>query len=177
MRLWSCSSWSYSWSSRKHAYIIFNLLKPHFYMVNLGFTGVYIIFLSFAQKRRLWYSLEPPRRGGYSLEPPRRGGSNKYPQSMFWAEIWKISEFVIWLFSVFFLFVYFWWNFLYIWIGVFSYCFLGFLLQISIGPLLCFFTVLLLLLLILLLLLLLLLLLYVSLWCFTDEVSLCGQKV
>ena len=28
---------------------------------------------------------------GYSLEPPRRrGSSNKYPQSMFWAEIWKI---------------------------------------------------------------------------------------
>ena len=27
---------------------------------------------------------------GYSLEPPRRGGSNKYPQSMFWAEIRKI---------------------------------------------------------------------------------------
>ena len=26
---------------------------------------------------------------GYSLEPPRRGGSNEYPQSMFWAEIWK----------------------------------------------------------------------------------------
>ena len=26
---------------------------------------------------------------GYSLEPPRRGGSNKYPQSMFWAEIRK----------------------------------------------------------------------------------------
>ena len=25
----------------------------------------------------------------YSLEPPRRGGSNEYPQSMFWAEIWK----------------------------------------------------------------------------------------
>ena len=24
---------------------------------------------------------------GYSLEPPRRGGTNKYPQSMFWAEI------------------------------------------------------------------------------------------
>ena len=30
---------------------------------------------------------------GYSLEPPRRGGSNEYPQSMFGAEIWKISEF------------------------------------------------------------------------------------
>ena len=26
---------------------------------------------------------------GYSLEPPQRGGSNKYPQSMFWAEIRK----------------------------------------------------------------------------------------
>ena len=26
----------------------------------------------------------------YSLEPPQRGGSNKYPQSMFWAEIRKI---------------------------------------------------------------------------------------
>ena len=31
---------------------------------------------------------------GYSLEPPRRGGSNEYPQSMFWAKIWKISEFL-----------------------------------------------------------------------------------
>ena len=28
---------------------------------------------------------------GYSLEPPRPGGSNEYPQSMFWAEIWKIT--------------------------------------------------------------------------------------
>ena len=27
---------------------------------------------------------------GYSLEPPQRGGSNKYPQSMFCAEIRKI---------------------------------------------------------------------------------------
>ena len=31
---------------------------------------------------------------GYSLEPPRRGGSNEHPQYMFWAEIWKISEFL-----------------------------------------------------------------------------------
>ena len=36
----------------------------------------------------------------YSLEPPHRGGSNEYPQSMFWAEIWKISEFFIWKFSL-----------------------------------------------------------------------------
>ena len=27
---------------------------------------------------------------GYSLEAPGRGGSNEYPQSLFWAEIWKI---------------------------------------------------------------------------------------
>ena len=30
---------------------------------------------------------------GYSLEPPRRRGSNEYPQSMFWPEVWEISEF------------------------------------------------------------------------------------
>ena len=62
----------------------FDPLKPHFYIVKLGFTGVYIIFLISAQKRRLWYS----------LELPHRGGSNEYPQSMFWAEIWKISVFL-----------------------------------------------------------------------------------
>ena len=44
----------------------FDPLNPHFYIVKLGFTGVYIIFRA----------------------------SNEYPQSMFWAEIWKISEFL-----------------------------------------------------------------------------------
>ena len=44
-------------------------LKPHFYIVKLGFTGVYIIFLISAQNIDC----------GYSLEPPRRGGSNEYP--------------------------------------------------------------------------------------------------
>ena len=48
-------------------------LKPHFYIVKLGFTGVYIIFLMSAQNIYC----------GYSLEPPCRGGSNEYPQSMF----------------------------------------------------------------------------------------------
>ena len=66
-------------TSRKHAYIMLTPLKPHFYIVKLGFTGVYIIFLISAQNIEC----------GYSLEPPRRGGSNEYPQSMFWAEIWK----------------------------------------------------------------------------------------
>ena len=51
----------------------FDPLKPHFYIVKLGFTGVYISFLISAQ------SIDY----GYSLEPPRRGGSNEYPQSMF----------------------------------------------------------------------------------------------
>ena len=31
----------------------FDPLKPHFYVVKLGFTGVYIIFLISAQKHRL----------------------------------------------------------------------------------------------------------------------------
>ena len=57
----------------------FDPLKPHFYIVKLGFAGVYIIFVISAQKHRLWW-----------------GGSNEYPQSMFLAEIWKISEFFIW---------------------------------------------------------------------------------
>ena len=48
-------------------------LKPRFYIVKLGFTGVNIIFLITAQNIDC----------GYSLEPPRQGGSNEYPQSMF----------------------------------------------------------------------------------------------
>ena len=33
---------------------IIDPLKPHLYIVKLGFTGVYIIFLISAQKHRLW---------------------------------------------------------------------------------------------------------------------------
>ena len=69
----------------------FDLLKPHFYILKPEFTGVYIIFLISAQNIDC----------GYSLGPPRRGGSNEYPQSIFWAEIWKISEFYICKFSFF----------------------------------------------------------------------------
>ena len=77
----------------------FDPLKPHLYIVKLGFTGVYIIFLISARNIDC----------GYSFEPPRRGGSNEYPQSIFWAEIWKIIR-------VFYLknFVFKRWNFLYI---------------------------------------------------------------
>ena len=59
-------------------------LKPHFYIVKLEITGVYIIFLISTKNIDC----------GYLLEPPRQGGSNEYPQSMFWAEILKISEFL-----------------------------------------------------------------------------------
>ena len=55
----------------------FDLLKPHFYIVKLGFTGVYIIFLFLLKNINC----------GYSLEPPRRGVSNEYTQSMILAEI------------------------------------------------------------------------------------------
>ena len=47
----------------------FDPLKPHVYIVKLGFTEVYIIFLISSQNIDC----------GYSLEPPRRGRSNKYP--------------------------------------------------------------------------------------------------
>ena len=61
-------------------------LKPHFYIIKLGFTGVYIIFHISAQKHRLWVLVRTASVGfllknidcGYSLEPPRRGGSNEY---------------------------------------------------------------------------------------------------
>ena len=80
-------------TSQKHAYIILTPLNPTFFIVKLGFTGEYIIFLIFAKKHRLWYS----------LELPHQGSSNEYPQSIFLAETWKISEFFIWKFSGFFL--------------------------------------------------------------------------
>ena len=39
----------------------FDPLKPHFYTVKLGFTGVYINFLISAQNIDCGYLLEPPR--------------------------------------------------------------------------------------------------------------------
>ena len=69
----------------------FDPLKPHFYIVKLGFTLVYIIFLISTQKHRLWVLV-------------RTASSRRFlrvPQSMFWAEIWKISEIFIWKFPFF----------------------------------------------------------------------------
>ena len=45
-----------------HEKYLYNLdpLKPHFYIVKLGFTGVYIIFLFLLKNIDCGYSLEPP---------------------------------------------------------------------------------------------------------------------
>ena len=50
----------------------FDPLKPHFYIVKLGFTGVYINFLTFVQKHILW-----------ALARTASPRSNEYPQSLF----------------------------------------------------------------------------------------------
>ena len=60
-------------------------LESNIYMVKLGFTGIIHYFLLFLLKNI---------DCGHSLEPPWQGCSNEYQQSMFWAEIWKISEFL-----------------------------------------------------------------------------------
>ena len=70
----------------------FDSLKPHFYIVKLGFAGVYIIFLIFALKHKFWVL----------LEPPRRGSSNEYPQSVLSRNMKKISEFLFKNFQFFF---------------------------------------------------------------------------
>ena len=69
----------------------FDPLKPHFYTVKLGFTGVYIMFLISAKYIECWYS----------LEPPRRGGSNEYKNLCFKQKYEKYQSFFIWKFSVF----------------------------------------------------------------------------
>ena len=61
----------------------FDPLKPHFYIVKLGFTGVCLIFLISAQNIDCGYSLEPPRRG--LAEAVLMNTHNL----CFWAEIWK----------------------------------------------------------------------------------------
>ena len=46
----------------------FDPLKPHFYIVKLGFTGVYIIFFFIsAQKHRLWVLVRTASRSTHNL--------------------------------------------------------------------------------------------------------------
>ena len=60
----------------------FNPLKPNLYRVKRVYRDYTLFFLFLLKNIDC----------GYSLEPPRRGNSNEYPQSMSWAEIWKISD-------------------------------------------------------------------------------------
>ena len=65
-------------------------LKPHFYIVKLGFTGCTVFRLFLLKNIDC----------GYSLEPPRRGGSNEYPQYVFNRNM-KILEFLSEIFPFF----------------------------------------------------------------------------
>ena len=64
----------------------FDPLKPYLYIVKLGFPGVYNIFLFLLKNIDFGYSLEPPRRGEADLMSTHN--------LCFWAEIWKISDFI-----------------------------------------------------------------------------------
>ena len=70
----------------------FDPLKPHFYLVKLGFIGVYIFFLL------LLKNID----SGYSLEPPRRGGSNEYQNLYFEQKYEKYQNVLSVNFHVFF---------------------------------------------------------------------------
>ena len=94
--LMSCSADSV-YITKKSLYK-FDPLKPHFYIVKLVNSGTCIHCFLISAKKTL-KNIDC----GYSLESPWRGGSNVYPQSMFWAEIWKISEFLSENFRFFFL--------------------------------------------------------------------------
>ena len=83
----------------------FDLLKPHFYIVKRGFTGVNMIFFLFLLKNI---------DCGYSLESLWQRGSNEY--TCFEQKYEKYQNFSLNTFSC-------WWrNFHHIWIDMFSYC-------------------------------------------------------
>ena len=91
----------------------FDPLKPNFYRVKLGFTGVYIIFLISAQKHRLcvcirtasprWFQLVPTMFWAKILKKIRVFLSENF--QLFWAGIWRISEFLSDFFFFFFFLV------------------------------------------------------------------------
>ena len=91
--------------TRKTCLYNFDPLKPHFYIVKLGFTGVYVNFLISAQKCRLWVLVRTASLRRFY----------RVPIIYVLSRNMKISELFIWKFSVFWR-----WNFPYIWIGVFS---------------------------------------------------------
>ena len=79
----------------------FDPLKPHFYIVKLGVTGVYVILLISALKHRLLVLVRTILTSTHNLCLEQ-----KYE---------KCQNLYLKTFSFFL-----WWNFQYIWIGVFS---------------------------------------------------------
>ena len=75
----------------------FNPLKPHFYIVKLGFTGVYIIFLFLLKNIDCGYSLEPPQVLTSTHNLCFEQKDEKY-QNFF---IWKCSYFGGEIFNIF----------------------------------------------------------------------------
>ena len=73
--------------------------KPHFYIVKMGFTGVYIIFNISARKHRLWVLVGLMSTHNLCFE-------QKYEKNI---RVFYLKIFSLWM-----------WNFLYIWIGMFS---------------------------------------------------------
>ena len=71
----------------------FDPLKPHFYIVKLGFTGVYIIFLISAQKHRLWVLVRTASPRRFKQEPSIYVLSRKMKDiRVFLSEIFQFLE-------------------------------------------------------------------------------------
>ena len=77
----------------------FDLLKPHFYIVKLEFTGVYIIFLIFAQNVRLWVLVRTATARQFKLAPTIHVLSRNMKNVRIF--IWKLSAFGGEIFNIF----------------------------------------------------------------------------
>ena len=95
----------------------FDLLKPHFYIVKLGFTWVYFFYFCSKYILLVLVGTASPRRFERVPQSVLSRGEAVLTSATIYIlsrNMKKISVF-IWKFSVFFR-----WHFLYIWIGVFS---------------------------------------------------------
>ena len=72
----------------------FNSLKPHFYKVKLGFTGVYTIFLISAQNIDCGYSLDSNEYHNLCFERKYEKYQNFLTENFqfFWCEIFNTFE-------------------------------------------------------------------------------------
>ena len=77
----------------------FHPLKPYFYVLKLGFTGVYIIFLISAQKHRLWVLVRTDSARLFSRVLTNYVLSRNMKNIRYF--IWKLSLFGCEIFSIF----------------------------------------------------------------------------